>query len=68
MKIEILNSGRDGEDTIITARIPKEVDCPPLPEKDHKEEWKEFWKHKKDAKLIHLGEAELEQKELGEDE
>ena len=69
MEIEIVDLKKDGTDTIVIAKIPSELeDVPPLPGKEHEEEWEEFWTHKKEAAKVHLGTAILIQTELTDEE
>ena len=70
MKIEIVKLDKNvtGTGTVMVAEITGELEVPELPSNEHEKEWKEFWKHKKDAILLHLGTAELEQTELTEEQ
>ena len=65
MKVEIMDLWWDGTNTIMIAKIPEELDYPSLPKEEHEKEWKEFWRQKGEAEILHLGAADLKQKLIG---
>ena len=60
MKIEIIDLWKDEfKNTMMLAKIPKEMEAPDLPKDTYKDEWEEYWMQMEEAVKVHLGKATL---------
>ena len=58
---EIIDLWKDGMNTVLLMKIPKEMEVPDIPKIQHEAAWREYWKHEEKAKLLHLGMVEVNQ-------